>query len=225
MYIIRCILKTHINLEYPELIQINEPTGRLYEVPSGNKYPSVTTVLGHASDKTWLVEWRNRVGEEEADRVSKRATLRGTALHKYCEDYLNNLEVKVNLFDQEAFNQFKQALNEIDNIYAIEKALFSNKLRTAGTVDLIAEFDGKLSIIDWKTSKSIKYRDDIHSYFMQCSFYAWCMREMFNINIEQVVIVMAVDGNNKPLIFKETVSEWLPKFAEVRKQFKLIKGH
>lgn len=218
-------MKTHLSLEYPQLEQINLPDRRLYRVPGGKEYPSVTTVLGAADDKTWLKAWRDRVGEAEADKISKRATLRGTALHGYCEDFLNNKKPNVQIFDIEQFAQFKQALINIDNIYGIEKALYSHQLKTAGTVDLIAEYKGELCVIDWKTSGVAKRREDISNYFVQTSFYAFCMYEMFKIYVPNLLIVMAVDGNKEPLVFLEKTKDWIPEFIKIRNHFKQLKGY
>lgn len=222
---IKCIMKNHISIDYPELEQINLPDRRLYKVPGGNEYPSVTTVLGATSENDWIDKWKHRVGEEEATRVSKRATMRGTALHSYCEDYLNNKKPDVNMFDIENFNKFKVALNRIDNIYGIEKQLYSHRMQTAGTVDLIAEYDGVLSVIDWKTSNSDKSRESISDYFIQTSFYAACIYEMFNIYIPKLVIVMASDESSEPLIYEEETKTWIPKFVEKRKLFKKLRGY
>lgn len=218
-------MKKHIKLEYPALTQINLEDRRLYEVPGGNRYPSATTVIGSMSDGSWLESWKAAVGEEEATRVSRRATNRGTAIHGYCEDFLNNKVPNVSMFDIEMFNQLKFELSKIDNVYAIEVALYSHKLKTAGTVDLIAEYNGELAVIDWKTSNHIKSKSDIPNYFIQTSFYAFCMWELFRINIPKLVIIMAVDGNKHPLVFEENTRDWIPKFVEVRKQFKTIKGY
>lgn len=216
---------THKNLNFPILKQITTDERRIYVTPEGNSYPSVTTVLGKTSDNSWIESWKAAVGQKELELTSKRATNRGTAVHKLCEDYLNNLEPKPSIFDLESYNQLKQVLVRVDNVYAIERMVYSNKLKTAGTVDCIAEFDGKLSIIDWKTSGYIKYRNDITSYFMQCSFYAVAMYEMFNINIHNIVIAMAVDGNKNPLIFEEPVKLWLPEYINRRKHFKSLEGY
>jgi genome maintenance exonuclease 1 len=214
----------HIPINYPVLTQINLPDKRLYEVPGGNQYPSITTVLSESAEKGWLEDWRNRVGDEEADRVSTRARLRGTALHGYCEDYLNNKKFEVSMFDLQQFKQFKMALKNVDNVYGIEKALFSHRFQTAGTTDLAAEYYRVPSIIDWKTSKTEKKREDIPDYFIQGAFYAVSMYEMFRIKIENIVIVMAVDGADEPLVFQEKVRDWVPYFVEKRKIFKEKRG-
>lgn len=214
----------HVNLNFPDIEQINLPDGRLYKTPEGNKYPSITTVLGYTADKSWLEEWRQKVGDEEANKTSRRATLRGSALHKYCEDYLNNLVPEVSIFDLEQYNQFKKALVRINNVHGIECKVYSDRFETAGSIDLVAEFDGVLSICDWKTSKTTKSAEEICDYFIQTAFYAYCMYERFGLKISQVVIVMAVDGNKEPLIFKEDIRKWFPEFIKRRNLFKESRG-
>ena len=215
----------HIKLDYPKIEQINSDSGRLYETSSGNKYPSITTVLSKTSDNTWLEKWKSRIGEKEAEKISKYAAIRGTALHSYCEDYLKNIEPKVDILDTEAFNSFKKVLPNINNIYAMENRLFSDKFETAGTTDLIAEYEGSISVIDWKTSRRVKNKSQISNYFIQCAFYALAFYEMFKIPVSQIVIVMYVDDCREPIVFKENVKDWVKEFIEVRKQFKKQEGY
>ena len=136
----------------------------------GVKYPSITTVLSILS-QAGIQAWRKRVGEEEANRISHRASTRGTAVHAIVEDYLNNVE---NYKDKYALNIIDNFLplkglldTRIGKIYAQEVALFSHHLGVAGRVDCVAEFDGKISIIDFKTSQKIKPRKYVENYFMQ----------------------------------------------------------
>lgn len=215
----------HIELNYPTLEQINTENGRLYVTPEGYKFPSITTVIGKTSDDSWVDEWKAKVGEDEANKTSKRATLRGQALHSLCEDYLNNKPSEPSMFDIEQFNQFKKALVNIDNVYAIEKRLYSVKFRTAGTVDLVAEFHKQITVLDWKTSNKEKKVEEIPGYFVQGAFYAFCMYEMFKIKIPKITIVMAVDGAREPLVFQENVVNWMPSFIELRKRFKELEGY
>ena len=185
------------------------------------RYPSVTTVLSVA-DKTALEAWKKRVGEEEAKRVMAQASVRGTEVHLIAEDYLNNLEtwsagkMPANLF---TFAQLKPILdNRVNNIYFQEAPLYSDKIRVAGRVDLIAEFDGKLSIIDFKTSKRPKKHEWIHNYFMQESFYAAAFYERTGTPIKQIVTLVMVDDND-PQVFIEEPLKWLPGFIALRKKY------
>jgi hypothetical protein len=215
---------THVPpVQVPGLIQDNRADGRVYITPDGDVYPSVTTVLGiEASEE--IEKWKAAVGLEEANLTSARAAARGTRIHQLCEDTLNNCPSEPGIFDAEAFSAMKKALVRIDNIHAVELRLFSDILKIAGTVDLIAEFDGELSIIDWKTSTRQKFRDDIHGYFMQCSAYAVAFEERTGRKVKNIVIVMSVDGDPLPSIFIEKVKDWVPRFITLRKKFKQLKG-
>jgi genome maintenance exonuclease 1 len=156
----------------PSAHAVTLPGGnRFYETPSGHRYPSVTTVLKiHSRDG--IEAWRRRVGKEEAARVGARAGARGTRIHTLVEQYLNNEPVQPKLMDLEMFVSMKKHLNRINNICLQEAALYSDYLRLAGRCDCVAEFDGTLSIIDFKSSLRKKIADHIHGYCMQVSGYA-----------------------------------------------------
>lgn len=192
----------HVKLggKLPKLEQVNVDGTRYYVTPEGNKYPSITTVLSAYNQKA-IFEWRKRVGEEEANRISKQASGRGTRIHKLCEDYLNNKEPEFKTpLDTAMFESFKPVLHRINNIYAQEIRMYSDHLRIAGTVDCIAEFDGKLSVIDFKTARKAKREEDIENYFMQASAYAIMFEERFGIPVSRTVIAIAVD-EEEPQIF------------------------
>lgn len=207
----------HIKHDIDKLVRVDSPNGRVYQTPSGKSYPSVTSVLGILGKKE-IMEWRARVGEEEANRVSARAARRGTAVHTLCENYLLNKEVEPGPFDLETFNSIRPFLDRINNIHCLETQLYSDYLQVAGTVDCIAEFDGKTSIIDFKTSKRIKTRDDIHGYFMQTSAYAVMFEERTGIPVGKLVIIMSVD-DEKPLLFVEKRDDWIHRFIELRQDY------
>jgi ATP-dependent exoDNAse (exonuclease V) beta subunit len=178
---------------------------RKYFTESGAAYPSVTTVLSVLS-RDAIREWRQRVGAEEANKISRQASTRGTKIHTLCEDILNNKEVdtsKMSLLDKEMFNNFRPLLDRIDNIHGQEIALFSDHLRLAGRVDCIAEFDGKLSIIDFKTAKKPKRKEWIENYFAQAAGYAIMYEERTGIPINRSAILIAVEGD-EPQVFVET---------------------
>ena len=192
---------------------------RYYTLPDGTKLPSVTTVLG-AQKKQGIMEWRKRVGEAEANRISKQATGRGTNVHTLCERYLNNEPLGEIMPDAKAmFLPLKPILNRINNIHYQECALWSVKLGMAGRVDCIGEFDGVLSVIDFKTSKRIKKREDIDNYFAQCVAYACMYEELIGNGIDQIVIIMAVD-DEEPLIFIEKTEDHLNTLLEYIKFYK-----
>jgi len=212
-------MKTFIHHDLPKLERDTSPDGtRVYKTPSGRAYPSVTTVTGLHTAKG-IAEWRRRVGEEEANRVSAKASARGTRIHQYCEDYLRGNLFEADMFDLEMFNSIKFLLDQIDNIHCLEDSLYSDHLQVAGTVDCIAEFQGKLSVIDFKTSSKPKDRDDIYNYFMQTAAYAVAFEERTGIPIGRLVIIMAVD-NDDPRWFIEKRDNWIGGFRKLRLDYK-----
>jgi hypothetical protein len=205
----------------PKLTRETTDKGRRYFTSSGDSFPSVTTVLSILSKQS-IQEWRDRVGHDVANKISTQASRRGTSVHKLAEDYLDNKEdwkgkqLPANLF---TFNTIKPIIDEnINNIWFQEEFLYSTKLRTAGQVDCIAEWDGELSVIDFKTSRRPKKEEYITGYFMQASFYAAAFLEMTGIPIKQAVILIAVD-DNEPQVFKVNTFDYLEHFLAVRKKF------
>lgn len=188
---------------------------RYYTTPSGKRLPSVTTVVG-AMKKQSIMEWRNRVGEAEANRISKLATGRGNRVHFLAEKYLNNEKIDWIREIPDAVEMFRTLipyLHRINNIHYQEQALWSEKIEMAGRVDLIAEWDGVLSVIDFKTSKRIKKREDIFDYFAQCTAYSAMYEEQVGKSIDQLVVVMAVE-NEQPLIFTEKTEDHINTLME-----------
>jgi len=211
-------------IELPKLTRKTTESGRKYFTPEGNAYPSITTVLGILS-KEGIIEWRKRVGEEEANKISRQAATRGTAVHKLAEDYLNNEEdwkgkhMPANL---NTFQDLRQIIDgRLDNIWMQEEFLYSDKLQTAGQVDCIAEYDGVLSIIDFKTSRKPKKAEWIEGYFIQACFYAAAFLERTGVPIKQAVILVAVDGSEAQ-VFKVNTFDYLEHFLAVRKKYKEI---
>lgn len=196
----------------PELEAKTLPSGiRHYETPEGNFYPSVTTVLGH-KEKPWLEDWRNMLGADKAAKETKRCADRGTAIHELVEHYLNNDEEFTRGYASEhvrGFNQLKYRLNHIDNIRAQELALYSDSLRLAGRVDCVGEYDGVLSIIDFKTSNNNKDRDMVEDYFLQCTAYAVMWYEMTGEPIDKIVILMSVERGMVPLVFEDNIDKYV----------------
>ena len=213
----------HIHHDIPKLERDTQLDGtRYYKTPSGKSYPSVTTVTGLLK-KDGILEWRKRVGEEEANRVSRKAAARGTRIHTLCENHLLNNDVTPNMFDHDMWSTLKPELKRINNIHALETALYSDHLQVAGTVDCIAEFDGVLSVIDFKTSMRVKERQDIYDYFMQCSAYAVAFEERTKIPVPQLVIIMGVD-ESYPRIFVEKRNSWIGPFKALRMDYRNKKG-
>ncbi len=201
-----------------ELESVTTETGRVYKTPSGKEYPSITTVLS-SYNKQAIYEWRQRVGEEEANRVSRKASNRGTKLHNTVEKYLLNemspLQMHSMMPDtKELFLKLKPILDEkVNNIYGIEQPLFSDKLQVAGRCDCIGEWDNQISIIDWKTANYNKEKNQIANYFMQATAYAEMFGERTGIEINQIVIAIAVE-NEQPQVFIEDKKHYL---AELNK--------
>ena len=210
-----------VDLGYDDLESNTSESGRLYETPDGVKYPSITTVLSILSQDA-IQAWRRRVGEEEANRISSRASKRGTAVHAIVEDYLNNVEdykekYPLNIIDN--FLPLKKILDtRIGKIYAQEVPMFSHHLRVAGRVDCVAEFDGKLSIIDFKTSMKPKRLDWIKNYFMQESAYSIMWEERTGRPITQLVTIISVD-NHEPQIFIEHRDNWVRPLRDTIAQY------
>ena len=179
---------------------------RYYQLSDGIRLPSVTTVLG-AMKKEAIMAWRAKVGEEVANAISKKATSRGTNVHSMCEEYLNNEKLGVYMPDAyEMFLSIRPYLNKINNIHYQEQALWSTQLGMAGRVDCIAEYEGELSVIDFKTSKRVKSHEDIEDYFWQTTAYSLMYEELVGMPIHNLVIIMAVE-DNKPLIFKQKTED------------------
>ncbi len=213
-----------VELPDGKLKTVYEDGRRFYVTPEGNKYPSITSVLGANPEKIkGLMQWRKRVGEAEANKISQKASSRGTTVHKICEDYLNNEKEYINGAMPDSggmFSSLKPILTQsVGNIYGQELALYSDHLGVAGRVDLIAEWDGVPSIIDFKTSARPKKLEWVDDYFRQCSGYAAMYYEMTDFPIKDVVIAIMVDGDS-PQIFKGKVSDWLPSLAKAIVNFK-----
>jgi genome maintenance exonuclease 1 len=193
---------------------------RHYVTPNG-KYPSVTTVLGKMLDKSGLDEWRERVGEEQANFTGRLAAARGTNIHTMCENYVRGEDVDVSMpFNSYLFNQVKKVLDEhVDDIVGCELTLVSDELKIAGSCDLIALYDGKLSIIDYKTSAKNKMKQWIESYFLQTSLYAYMLWEMTGMMAKQLVVIIAVDEEPVPQVFIVKPREYLEKAAELCREY------
>jgi genome maintenance exonuclease 1 len=204
----------------PDLVTETIDGKRYYLGAKGKKLPSVTSVLG-AFYGDWVKEWRARVGEEVANKISAQASRRGTAIHKICEDYIMNkssyLEdhVPVNI---DMFNSMRPELHRINNVYSVEAPLFSETIGVAGRVDCIAHFDGYPSIIDYKTSKKLKNVEDIENYFVQMTLYSLMFEDMTNIKCKQLVVIMGVDHEN-PLVFIKQRADFVKKAHEVVSSF------
>jgi genome maintenance exonuclease 1 len=200
----------HVKLDLPQLERETIDGVRYYKVPTEEellKLVSITSITSHFN-KEIFVKWRKKVGDEEADRVTRKATSRGTDMHTLVENHLHNVEIlpKVQPLSEMLFNVAKPALKRINNIYALEGSLYSQFLGIAGTVDCIAEFDGELSIIDFKTSKKPKPREWIDNYFVQCCAYACMLHELTGLSVKKFVIIMSCE-NGEVEVYEERDKE------------------
>ena len=195
----------HIDLDLKPLEREHIDGVRYYKIPDEEeliKMVSITSVTSHFN-KEIFVKWRKKVGNEEADRITKAATGRGTDMHTLTEHYLKNEDLpEVRPISDFLFKIAKGHLNKINNIYALEGPLYSRELGIAGTVDCIAEYNGELAIIDFKTSKKPKPRDWVEHYFVQCMAYGCMLYEMKGIPVKKLVIIMACE-NGECVIYEE----------------------
>ena len=201
-----------IDLGYDDLATESVDGKRVYVTPEGIRFPSVTTVLS-INTKDAIIEWRRRVGPEEANRKSSFAASRGTQVHKMVERYLDNRDdylEKSNHLTRHNFNVMKPTLDErISKIVLQEAPLYSKHLGIAGRVDCIGVFDGKLSVIDFKTAEKPKRWDWIHNYFMQETAYAIAFEERTGIPIVDLITIIVNDIDNEPQVFHEKRDHWV----------------
>ena len=199
----------HKLFEPKKLNRVHEEGKRLYLTEEGNYYPSVTTALSYLSRKG-IQEWRNRVGHDVANKIGNEAARAGTAVHNVAEKYVSNdstwkdeMPIPV-----EKFNTIRPYLDEnVDEIYGIELQMYSDQLKTAGTADLICRYNGINTVLDFKTSRRPKTKDQILNYFMQGTAYSIMVKEHYGMDIDQIVILMAVNDES-PLVFIEPVSQY-----------------
>ncbi len=213
----------HIWADLPKLKQINSNEGRRYAVNEETKYPSITTVLSKTKDLTALKAWRKRVGEEMANKITTAATTRGTSMHKLCEDYLLNqtLDDLGSTSGELLFRGIRPYLDRIDNVQALESGLFSHKLHVAGTVDCVADYDGELTIIDFKTAKSVKRESYIHDYYIQGAFYFTSFYELTGQLPKQILVLISVqDGSVQEFFIRgKDIIHWTEQLRERIKQY------
>ena len=195
----------HVDLKLPQLEREHIDGVRFYKVKGEKELQrlvSITSVISHYK-KDFFDKWRKRVGVEEANKITKRATSRGTDTHTLIEHWLKNEDLPtVQPLSEMLFKISKPTLNRINNIHALEGALYSTVLGIAGTVDCIAEFDGELAIVDFKTSAKPKPREWIDGYFVQCCAYACMLHELTGLSVKKFVIIMACE-NGEVEVYEE----------------------
>lgn len=217
----------HDFVKLPPLEQLNTPNGRFYVTPNGDKYPSATTILGTMSDKSWLDNWRNRIGHEEAYKITAQAGNRGTRLHHMCEQYLLNTPVDMKEetpFAKHLFNQLKSELDKISVVHAIESRLYSDVYKISGTCDCIGFYNNKLSVIDFKTSIGFKEKSDIDGYFLQCAMYSFMWFYLTGKPIRNFVVMIAVENSFTPAVYQSNDFSWLVQARDLINEYHELKG-
>ena len=218
----------HVDLSITPLDRQTIDGVRYYDVPDVEGFTKLVSITSITSwiNREIFRSWRARIGNEEADKITKAATSRGTDMHTLTENYLLNKDLPpVQPLSDFLFKQSKPQLNLIDNIHAIEKPLYSLKLGVAGTVDCIAEYEGELAVIDFKSSKKPKPRKWIDHYFVQCAAYACMLYEMKEIPVKKFVIIMSCE-NGEVVVYEEydkgkyikLLSEYIREFVEFKLQ-------
>ena len=213
-------MKNFIYHDFPKLERVDGPEGRVYNTPTGKQYPSITRVTGMLTEDS-IKQWRGRVGNEEANKISTKAANRGTRIHTLCENFLQGKPVEPDMFDVEFWNEFKPYVDKIDNIHALESKLYSDKLQVAGTVDCIGDYEGVPNIIDFKTSGKPKDINSIQHYFLQATAYSVMFEELTGIIIPDITILIGVD-HDKPQVFQGKRSSFIHRLVETRQSFKKI---
>ena len=210
--------------DLPPLKAKTSELGRFYEhLETKESYPSITTVLG-AQSKQGILDWKKRVGEEVANHISRQAANRGTHVHNMVEDHLNNLDIDKNekykkqFLPRMMFNILKTELAKINNIRLQEAAMYSTDYTVAGRVDCIAEYDGILSVIDFKTSTREKSEDWIENYFIQGAAYSQMFKEHFGEEVTQVVILITTEQGTTQ-VFKKNPHDYLEKLKQYVEEF------
>lgn len=203
------------------------PNGRTYHTPDGS-YPSLTTILGKTSpNQVWLQRWKDRVGEEEAARVSKAATDRGTWVHEIAERHFNGEDVYSTMHNlppdvrQMSKDLIKIVEPGVEEVWGQEQILWSNKLKYAGRTDMVGVWKGKPAIIDFKTSKKPKQSKQIKDYFIQCCGYAVAHNEMYGTGIKEIVVAITVEGK-EPQLFEKSAVPFLPELKYRRFEYDKI---
>lgn len=214
--------KNPFNYRFGQLERVEKAGWRFYVTPAGT-FPSVTTVLSLGSDESWLEDWKARVGEEEAARVSARATRRGEAIHSFAEQYLLGETPRPSIVDREVWIAFKPFVQRISDVECLETRLYSSKLKVAGTVDCIGKFDGERAIIDFKTSRwGMKTDEDIHDYFLQESVYSFAYAELTaSPPIKTLVTIIANDDLKPQLFVRPLKTSYIQDFIKYREKAEL----
>ena len=203
-----------VDLKVPEVDPVNQDGIRFYPIPGADKYyPSVTSITSF-KNAAFFKNWRKKIGEEEANRITNRATQRGTAFHSITEDYVKgelNLDIYLanNPLSVRMFQSARSTLDRIDKIHCLETFLYSHYLGLAGRVDCIGEFDGELAVIDFKTSTKEKQENYIEHYFVQETAYAAMFLERSGIEVKKIVTLIATEEGSVQVFEKYNLDDYL----------------
>jgi len=210
----------HLDNVLPQLERETIDGVRYYTLPSGNtKLVSITSVISHYK-KDFFDNWRKKVGIEKANKITKRATSRGTDTHSLIESYLlNEILPSVQPISEYLFKIAKPTIKRINNIHCLESSLYSEILGVAGSVDTIAEFDGELAVIDYKTSKEPKPVDWMEGYFVQTMFYGMAFYEMTGIKIKKLVIIMTCENGECVVYEEQDMEKYMKLVVQYIKKF------
>jgi len=197
---------------------------RYYITPTGEKYPSVTSVTGILS-RDGIKKWRKRVGEKTANKISTQAARHGTSAHQLFEDYIkgDNFEDKFKNAmptTQQAFISLEKQLNQIGTVHGLESPLYSHNLQLAGRVDCIAEWDGKISVIDFKTSAKPKRKEWIENYFIQETAYAKMFEELTGEKVHSIITMIAVSDGSSQMFHEKPSEKYVEKLGQLRNQYR-----
>jgi len=215
-------LKTfnHDFVTLPKMSTVNIDGTRYYVTPQGNRYQSVTTLTGKLNAKE-IQEWRQRVGEEKANKISTRAATRGTSMHKMVENYLHNrplnLQEENNPLNKEMFVKIMPLVDRLDNIKIIEGAMYSDELELAGTTDCVAEYNGDLAVIDFKTSTRMKKKENVKNYWMQGAAYGKMYHEHYGVAPKSVILMISVETAGFAQIMIEPYEKCLEMLLDFKK--------
>jgi ATP-dependent exoDNAse (exonuclease V) beta subunit len=218
-----------VDLKVPEVEPVTQDGVRFYPIPGADKYyPSVTSITS-LKNAQFFANWRNKIGEQEANKITARATQRGTAFHSITEDYIRgslNIDkyLENNPLSVRMFQSAKATLNRIDNIHCLESFLYSHYLGLAGRVDCIAEFDGELAVVDFKTSTKEKSEEHIEHYFVQETAYAAMFLERTGIEVKKIVTLIAVEDGSTQVFQKYNLDDYLQLLKTYIEEFANAKG-
>ena len=194
---------------------------RFYVKPEGKEYPSITTVLS-PRNKEGLMKWRKKVGNDVATHIANKAAVRGSKVHKMCEDYLNGLDMekhKKDFLPYCLFNELKnQTFDNINGVIGQELVLYSDKYKVAGRTDLIANYKGELSIVDFKTSTNERKDSYNQNYYIQTSAYAEMFEELTGQPINQIVILVVTENGSVQEFIKDK-QEYIPLLEETLEEW------